>query len=153
MALDATIEQINKQTITTNGEPKQKYGFKVKEWDKDEWVNAVDWDEIYDDKKLSKGDTVKITEPEYDPQYGWQADFVDPHQNDNGTQGYPPAEQAVKYLEHRVIPGLAKIYEKLEQIEKRMDSNDNVADTPEEVDEAFAEYAETDDEEIEDFEW
>jgi len=154
MALEATIEQINTQTITAQGETKKKYGFKVKEWQEDEWVNVVDWDGIYDNQSLSQGDIVTITEPEFNSKYNsWEANFVDPHQNDNGTQGYPPAEQAVKYLEHRVIPGLAKIYEKLEQIEKRMDSNDNVADTPEEVDEAFAEYAETDDEEIEDFEW
>jgi len=113
MALDATIEQINKQTITANGEPKQKYGFKVKEWDKDEWVNAVDWDEIYDDKKLSKGDTVKITEPEHDPQYGWQADFVDPTKNDNGTQGYSDVEQILANQEHIIIPALKMLSEEL----------------------------------------
>jgi len=150
MSLDATIEQINKQTITAQGETKNKYGFKVKEWEKDEWVNVVDWDGIYDNKSLSKGDTVKITKPEFNSQYdSWEANFVDPHENDNGTQGYSPAEQSVKYLEMKVMPALREIYSKLEE----MDGDKAPTEDPEDVDEAFAEYAETEDDELEDFEW
>jgi len=99
MSLDATIEQINTQTITAQGETKKKYGFKVKEWEKDAWVNVVDWDGIYDNKSLSQGDTVKISKPEFNSKYdNWEANFIDPHENDNGTQGYSPAEQSVQYL-------------------------------------------------------
>lgn len=150
MALDATIEQINTQTITARGETKNKYGFKVKEWEEDEWVNVVDWDGIYDNKSLSQGDTVKIEQPEFNSKYNsWESSFIDPSMNDNGTRGYAPEEQAVKYLEMKVIPALTEIYKKLEQIEGSKD----VADTPEDVDEAFEEYAETDNDEMEDLDW
>lgn len=127
--LKGTIAQINERTFTHEGNRYQSYGIKLEDvenngvnlqnnsWNTDEWVNIADWDHIYDDKNLSVGDEVKITEPKensYQKDDGttgisYKAKFVDPNMNDNGTRGFSDKEQILKN-QQRIIDGLTQIY-------------------------------------------
>lgn len=150
--MKATIEQINTQHISYSGGRAVKYGFKVEEWDKDEWMNVVDWDGYYDDKDLSPGDTVEITKPEFNSEYeNWEADFIDPNMNDNGTQGYGDLEQLLVNQKQIIIPALRLLTEKL--VKDETPDDDIEYEEPTEEEEKHAEEGSISPDEIDDFEF
>lgn len=71
--MNITVGKVSQKQINTKNGTFNKYG--IQTTNSDEWINIVDWDNLYDKKGISKGDELNISEPEKGD-YGFEAKFM-----------------------------------------------------------------------------